>query len=133
MKAVMNDAFTLIGRVLIAAMFVYSGYGKIGGFDGTAGYIASKGLPLAQLLAAGTIVLEIVAGLMLVAGWKTRWAAFALAAFTVAASLLFHNFWGYPADQFQTQQLFFLKNMAIVGGLLMIVAFGAGRWSVDRR
>lgn len=133
MKAVMNDASTLIGRVLIAAMFVYAGYGKIGGFEGTAGYIASKGLPLSQLLAAGTIVLEIVAGLMLAVGWKTRWAAFALAAFTIAATLLFHNFWGYPADQFRTQQLFFLKNMAIVGGLLMIVAFGAGRLSVDRR
>jgi putative oxidoreductase len=133
MKAVMDDAFTLIGRVLIAAMFVYAGYGKIGGFDGIAGYIASKGLPLSQLLAAGTIALEIVAGAMLIAGWKTRWAAFALAAFTVAATLLFHNFWAFPADQFRTQQLFFLKNMAITGGLLMIVAFGAGRWSIDRR
>jgi putative oxidoreductase len=133
MKALRDDAFTLIGRVLIAAMFVYAGYGKIGGFDGTAGYIASKGLPLPQLLAAATIVFEIVAGLMLAVGWKTRWAAFALAAFTIAATLLFHNFWGYPADQFRTQQLFFLKNMAIVGGLLMIVSFGAGRWSVDRR
>jgi putative oxidoreductase len=133
MKAVMDDAFTLIGRVLIAAMFVYAGYGKIGGFEGVAGYIASKGLPLAHLLAAGTIVLEIVAGVMLIVGWKTRWAAFALAAFTVAATLLFHNFWDYPADQFRTQQLFFLKNMAITGALLMIVAFGAGRWSIDRR
>ena len=133
MKGVINDAFTLIGRVLIAAMFVYAGYGKIGGFEGTAGYIASKGLPLAQLLAAGTVALEIVAGLMLAVGWKARWAAFALAAFTVVASLLFHNYWAFPADQFRTQQLFFLKNMAITGGLLMIMALGAGRWSVDRR
>ena len=60
-------------------------------------------------------------------------AMFVLAGFTLAASVLFHNFWAFPADQFRTQQLFFLKNMAITGGLLMIVAFGAGRWSVDRR
>ena len=133
MRTTMTDAFAFIGRVLIAVMFVYAGYGKIGGFEGTAGYIASKGLPLAQLLAAGTVALEIVAGLMLAVGWKARWAAFALAAFTVVASLLFHNYWAFPADQFRTQQLFFLKNMAITGGLLMIMALGAGRWSVDRR
>ena len=75
MRTTMTDAFAFIGRVLIAAMFVYAGYGKIGGFEGTAGYIASKGLPLSQLLAAGTIALEIVAGVMLVVGWKARWAA----------------------------------------------------------
>jgi putative oxidoreductase len=133
MNNTMSDAIALIGRLLLAAMFVYAGYGKIGGFEGTAGYIASKGLPLAQLLAAGTIALEIVAGLMLVVGWKARWAAFALAAFTVLASVIFHAYWAFPVDQFRTQQLFFLKNMATTGGLLMIVAFGAGRWSLDRR
>jgi putative oxidoreductase len=129
----MTDAFSLLGRILLAAMFVYAGIGKIGGFEGTAGYIASKGLPLPQLAAAGTIVLEIVAGMMLVLGWKARWAALALAAFTVLASVVFHAFWDVPAEQFRTQQLFFLKNMAVTGGLLMVVAFGAGRWSVDRR
>jgi putative oxidoreductase len=128
-----TDAIALLARILLAAMFVYAGYGKIGGFEGTAGYIASKGLPLPQLAAAGTIVLEIVAGVMLVLGWKARWAALALAVFTVAATLIFHAFWDVPAEQFRTQQLFFLKNMATVGGLLMVVAFGAGRWSIDRR
>jgi len=133
MNSSMSDAFALVGRLLLAVMFVYAGYGKIGGFEGTAGYIASKGLPLAQLAAAAAIAVEVVAGLMLVVGWKARWAAFALAAFTVVVSLIFHAFWAVPADQFGTQQLFFLKNMATIGGLLMIVAFGAGRWSVDRR
>jgi putative oxidoreductase len=129
----MANAFALIGRVLIAVMFIYSGYGKVGGFDGTAAYIASKGLPMSQVLAAATIALELGAGLMLAIGWKARWAALALAAFTVLASMLFHNFWTAPPAQFRTEQLFFLKNMAIVGGLLMIVALGAGRWGVDRR
>jgi putative oxidoreductase len=129
----MSDAVALIGRLLLAAMFVYAGYGKIGGFEGTAGFIASKGLPLAPLLAAGTIALEIVAGVMLVLGWKARWAALSLAAFTVLASVIFHAFWEAPAAQFRTEQLFFLKNMAVTGGLLMVAALGAGRWSVDRR
>lgn len=133
MNTPMANAFALIGRLLIAGMFVYAGYGKIGGFGGTAAYIASKGLPLSQVLAAATIALELGAGLMLAIGWKARWAALALAVFTVLASVLFHNFWEMPAEQFRTQQLFFLKNMAIVGGLLTIVALGAGRWGVDRR
>jgi putative oxidoreductase len=129
----MTDAIALLGRILLAAMFIYAGYGKIGGFAGTAGYIASQGLPLPQVLAAGTIVLEIVAGVLLVVGWKARWAALALALFTVLASVIFHAYWSVPAEQFRTQQLFFLKNMAVVGGLLMVVALGAGRWSADRR
>jgi putative oxidoreductase len=129
----MTDAIALLGRLLLAAMFIYAGFGKIGGFAGTAAYIGSQGLPLPQVLAAGTIVLEIVAGVLLVVGWKARWAALALALFTVLASVIFHAFWSVPAEQFRTQQLFFLKNMAVVGGLLMVVALGAGRWSVDRR
>jgi putative oxidoreductase len=130
---VLTHPLALVGRLLLAAMFIYAGFGKIGGFEGTAGYIASKGLPLPQLVAAGTIALELVAGLMLAVGWKARWAAFALAAFTVAASLIFHAFWDVPAAAFGTERLFFLKNMAITGGLLMVIAFGAGGWSVDRR
>jgi putative oxidoreductase len=129
----MSDAVALVGRLLLAAMFVYAGFGKIGGFEGTAGYIASKGLPMAPVLAAGTIALEIIAGVMLAIGWKARWAAIALAAFTVLASVIFHAFWEFPPEQFRTQQLFFLKNMATTGGLLMVAALGAGRWSVDRR
>jgi putative oxidoreductase len=127
------DALALVGRLLIAAMFIYAGWGKIGGFEGVSGYIASKGLPMPQVLAAGTIVLEIVAGVMLAVGWKARWAALALAGFTVLATLIFHAYWEYPAEQFRTQQLFFLKNMAITGGLLLVAALGAGRWGVDRR
>jgi putative oxidoreductase len=129
----LTDALALVGRLLLAAMFVYAGIGKIGGFEGTAGYIASKGLPLPQLLAAGTIALEIGAGVMLAVGWKARWAAFALAGFTVLATLIFHAYWAYPAEQMYTQQLFFLKNMAITGGLLVVTALGAGRWGFDRR
>jgi putative oxidoreductase len=133
MKNALSDVIALVGRILLAAMFIHAGYGKIAGFEGVAGYIASKGLPLPPLLAAGSLVLEIAAGLMLVVGWKARWAALALAVFTVFASVIFHAFWNVPADGFLSQQLFFLKNMAATGGLLMVVAFGPGRWSLDRR
>ncbi|MFN3399930.1 MAG: DoxX family protein, partial [Ferrovibrio sp.] len=83
----------LLGRILIALLFIPAGINKITGFSGTVGYIASKGLPLPQVAAAGTIVVEVVVGLALLVGFKARYAALILAAFTVAASVLFHNFW----------------------------------------
>jgi putative oxidoreductase len=128
-----SHAATLLGRFLLAVLFVVGGFSKIGGFDGIVGYIGSKGLPLPQLLAVGTIVLEIVAGLALIAGLKARWAAAALAVFTVLATFLFHNYWAMPEEQQRIQYLLFSKNIAVVGGLLMVVAFGPGRWSLDAR
>jgi putative oxidoreductase len=127
------DVVALVGRILLALMFLLAGWSKIGGFEGTAGYIASKGLPMAQLLAGATIVLELGAGLALVAGFKARWAALALAVFTLLASVIFHAFWAVPAEARQVQNLMFMKNIAITGGLLMVLAFGPGRFSVDGR
>lgn len=127
------NAIALVGRILLALMFIISGWDKIGGFAGTAGYIQSVGLPLPQVLAAGALVLELVAGVLLVIGWKTRWAAWALAIFTLLAAVLFHNFWSLPADKQMMQQIIFLKNVAITGGLLMLAVAGPGAFSVDRR
>jgi putative oxidoreductase len=123
----------LLGRILIALLFIPAGINKITGFGGTVGYIASKGLPLPQVAAAGTIVVEVVVGLALLVGFKARYAALILAAFTIAASVIFHNFWAVPEAQKMMQQLMFTKNFAIVGGLLFIAAFGAGPLSVDNR
>lgn len=123
----------LLGRILIALLFIPAGVNKITGFSGTVGYIASKGLPLPQVAAAGTIFVEVVVGLALLVGFKARYAALILAAFTIAASVIFHNFWAVPEAQKMMQQLMFTKNFAIVGGLLFIAAFGAGPLSVDRR
>ena len=123
----------LIARLLLALMFLLAGLSKFGGLEGTAAYIASAGLPLAQLLAFATAALEVVGAVMLIVGWQARWAALALAAFTLLATLLFHNYWALPADQQMTQQLMFLKNIAVVGGLLRVFAFGAGRVSLDQR
>jgi putative oxidoreductase len=122
----------LVGRILLAALFIISGIGKITGFDGTVGYIASKGLPMAQLVAIGTIVVEVGGAILLAVGYKARWAALALAVFTLLAAFIFHNFWAVEAAQKMGQQVNFLKNLAIAGGMLMVFAFGPGRMSVDK-
>ena len=123
----------LTARILLALMFLLAGLSKFAGLDGTAGYIASKGLPMAGLLAFGTAALEVGGALLLIVGWKARWAALALAAFTLMASVLFHNYWAMPADQQMMQQLMFMKNLAVAGGLLVLFAFGPGSLSLDQR
>jgi len=128
-----SDIAALAGRVLIAVMFVGAGVGKITGYADTAGYMTSEGLPIVGVLLPLTILLEVGGGIALIAGWKTRWFALALAAFTVMASLLFHNFWAMSGEAVMTNTLFFTKNVAIIGGLLTVFAFGPGRFSVDQR
>lgn len=129
----LNRFGPLAGRILIALIFVLSGFGKITGFEGAVGYIASKGLPLPQLAAVGAIIVELGGGIMLVLGWKARWAAAAMLAFTAVAALIFHNFWAVPADQAQGQMIHFMKNISILGGLLYVVVHGSGPLSVDGR
>lgn len=127
-----KDTAALAGRVLLALMFVVAGFGKIGSFEETAAYIASTGLPMPQVGVVIGIVVEVAGGLLLMAGWKARWAALALAAFSVAATYFFHNFWSMTGPAAQTNQLLFMKNISVIGGLLMVWAFGPGRYSVDR-
>ncbi len=127
-----SNALALLGRTLIAIMFILAGVDKITGFSSTAGYIASVGLPFAELLTVLTIAMEVGAGVALLLGFKARFAALVLAGFTVAASVLFHNYWALPADQAYVQQLMFIKNMAIVGGLLMVSALGTDHWAVQK-
>lgn len=127
-----SGTVALIGRVLLAAMFVLAGIDKITGFEGTAGYIASVGLPFAELLTVLTIAVEIGAGLALIVGFQARTAALLLAGFTLAASVLFHNFWAMPAEQAYVQQLMFMKNLSVAGGLLMIVALGGGALGISK-
>jgi len=128
-----QDALALAGRLLIALLFVPAGFGKIGGFAGTVGYIASVGLPMPQVGAALALVVELGLGLALLFGWRTRLAALGLALFTLAASIFFHNYWAVPADKAMMQQLLFFKNIGVIGGLLAFGAFGGGSWSLDAR
>ena len=129
----LQNPLALVGRLLLALLFLPAGISKIGGFAGTIGYIASKGLPLPTVAAAIAVLVEVAGGLALIAGFGTRWAALALAGFTVVATFIFHNFWGVPADQAMVQQLMFFKNIAVVGGLLVLAAHGAGAWSLDAK
>lgn len=129
----MQHPLTLIGRLMLAALFLPAGLSKIGGFAGTAGYIASKGLPLPEVGAAIAIAVEVLGGLALILGFGARWAALILAAFTVVAGVFFHNFWALPAEQQMVQQIMFMKNIAVAGGLLVVAAFGPGTLSIDAR
>lgn len=127
------NAAALVGRILIAIIFIKAGWGKIGGWEGTAGYMASKGLPLVPVLLAGTILIELGGGLMLALGWKTRWAALVIFLWLIPVTVIFHAFWGIDAAQVQNQMNHFLKNVAIMGAMLMLFAFGPGAYSLDKR
>ncbi len=128
----MNTANTniapAIGRVLLAAIFIFSGIGKLLAPAATIGYIASSGLPAAPLALAVAIALELGGGLMLAIGIQTRLVAALLAAFSIVTGLAFHNAIGD-----QNQLIHLLKNIAMAGGLLQVAAFGAGALSFDNR
>lgn len=117
-----------LGRVLIAAIFILSGLTKLTAVSGTIGYIEAAGLPLAPVAFAIAVALEVVGGIALIVGFKTRWIAGALALFSVATAIGFH---ANLADQ--NQFIHFFKNIAMAGGLLQVVAFGGGALSLDAR
>ena len=123
----------LVGRILLAILFLVSGFDKITGFGNTVGYIASKGLPLPQLGAVIAIVVELGTGILIVIGWQARWAATVLLLFLIPTTFIFHNFWSVEAAQKPMQTLQFMKNLCIMGGVLYIMAFGAGPLSIDNR
>jgi len=123
-----QSAVPAIGRLLLAAIFVFSGIGKALAPAGTIGYIESAGLPFATLGLAAAVAIELGGGLMLALGIRTRLVAALLAAFSVVTALVFHNALGD-----QNQLIHFMKNIAMAGGLLQVVAFGAGAYSFDAR
>ena len=115
-----------LGRVLIAAIFVSAGLNKISAYEGTQGYMEMMGVPGALLPLV--IVLEVVGGLAIIAGWQTRLVAAALAGFSVVSAIIFHADF---ADQ--TQMIMFMKNIAIAGGFLFMIANGPGAYALDNR
>ena len=134
-EAAGSDAALLVGRVLLAAIYLYGGYQKLMGLDGFAGYLASEGLavgayPIA-LLAACT---EFFGSLCVLVGFGTRYVALLMALFTVVAALIGHRFWEVSDPAMYVDQMnHFMKNVAIAGGFLILYAAGPGRWSIDRR
>lgn len=121
-----------VGRILLAILFIVAGAGKITGFDGTLGYMQAYNMPMPQVLAVIAIIIELGGGIMIAIGWKARIAAAAIFIFVLVASFVFHVFWAVPADQVQLQSTMFMKNLAIMGGMLYIVVHGSGPFSVDK-
>jgi len=126
----MNSTTTPIypaGRALLGVLFLISGVFKIGGFSGVAAWMASAGVPLASVLLVLTIAVEIGGGLTLITGWNARWGALVLALFLVPVSLVFHGFWSADAANYQNQFNHFFKNIAILGGMLVVFSMESAR------
>jgi putative oxidoreductase len=129
-RALVRKHGTLVARILIGALFLFAGLGKIKTFTGVAIYIGSAGLPVPEVLAALTIAIEIAGGAALIVGYRIGAAAAALGTFTLLASVIFHHpgLWKDPV-----QQIMFMKNLALVGGLIYVFAYGPGEgWSFGR-
>ncbi len=123
----------LLGRILIALLFIPAGISKLTGFAGTVGYIKSVGLPLPEVGAVIAIVVEVLVAAAVLVGFKARYAALILALFTIGAAIGFHNFWAMEEAKVMINRIQFFKNLAISGGLLFIFAYGAGPFSLDNR
>lgn len=123
----MDKALNLAARLLMAQIFIISGFGKITGYAGTLGYFGKMGLPMPGIVLPLVILIELGGGLALLFGIQTRWAAAILALFTIGSALIAHSDFSQ-----QMQQIQFMKNLAIAGGLLLFVRHGAGLPSVDR-
>ena len=122
----------LLGRVLMSVIFILSGLGKIPHFHDVAGMMAGKGIPLATVALAITLLIEIGGGLSLLTGFQARYAALVIALWLVPVTLVFHNFWAVPAAQQQDQMINFLKNLAIIGGLL-VTAYGSPAAATNKK
>ena len=127
-----HPTLLLVGRLLLAAVFLVAGIRKAMAVAGSAGYFAKLGFPMPEVVVYVAIVIEIGGALMLIAGWKTRIAAWILAAFVVIATFMAHRFWDFPDAQYANQMNHFLKNAAIVGGMMFVAACGPGSLSADK-
>jgi putative oxidoreductase len=128
MSPFLSNIFSLASRLFLAFIFVMAGWGKLNGIEGTAGYMASAGIPLAGVLVYLVILTELGGGILIAIGYQTRIIAFLMAGFTILSALIFHFNFG---DQMQA--INFMKNIAIAGGFFSLVANGAGAWSLDGR
>ena len=128
-----ESILNLLGRIAIAALFLPAGLNKLMGMEGVTSYFASLGLPVVAVLVWVVIAIEVLGGVALILGYKTRLVAIGLAIFTVLASIVGHAFWAAPVDAAFIAQLLFFKNMAVTGGLLILASSGAGSISIDGR
>lgn len=128
-----NAAYLLIARITMGILFIVPAIRQITTYQGSVKYFGSLGIPSPEVVVVIAVIIEIVAGAMLIIGWKTRWAAWALIVYVIIATAFAHRFWQFPEAQQFNQLNHFLKNFAVIGGLLYIISFGPGRLSVDHR
>ncbi|MGA9753400.1 MAG: DoxX family protein [Acidobacteriota bacterium] len=122
----------LIGRILLSVIFLFSAFGKVTHFSGMEQFMASKGMPAVPVLLVLALLTEALGGLSLLLGFKARWGALLLFLFLIPTTLIFHDFWALTGAMRQDMQIHFLKNLAIMGGLLMVAANGPGAFSLDK-
>jgi putative oxidoreductase len=127
----MSDLGIAIGRAMMALIFIISGFGKLTAVAGIAGMLQKMGFPQPQLVGYATGVIELVGGLMMLFGFMTRWAALVVLAFTAATIYLGHPFWTMEGAQYAANRIHALKNVAMIGGFLVLAAVGPGRFSID--
>ena len=123
----------LLGRIFMCLIFLMSGFNKISNWDGTAAYMASKGMPAVPFFLVMAILVELVCALFVIAGFKTRAASLGLIIFLIPTTLIFHNFWALEGAMQQKEMFSFMKNISIIGGLLLLVGFGGGIASFDAK
>jgi putative oxidoreductase len=128
-----NDITTLAGRILISVMFLISGFFKVGGYAQIVGYAAAMHLPAPGVAIAVAAAIELACGLAVLAGFKTKFASWLLFLYLIPVTYFFHNFWAVQGQEQQTQMINFLKNAAIMGGLLVLAVNGAGAYSADAK
>jgi putative oxidoreductase len=128
-----SSVVPLIGRILMSAVFLISGFFKVAGYSQVVGYAAAKGLPLAGVAIACAAAVELLGGIAILIGFKTRIVPWVLFLYLVPATMIFHNFWALQGMEQQDNMIHFMKNLAIMGGLLILAANGPGAYSVDER
>ena len=122
-----------IGRSLVGVLFLVAGVRQLMFYAGSVGYFGKLGFPVPEVTAWLSIVIHVAGGIFLIIGWKTRWTSWLLLAMVVIATAMAHRFWEYDAAQYANQLNHFLKNLAIIGALIYVNAFGAGAMSVDAK
>jgi putative oxidoreductase len=133
MNPVAQSQMLLIGRVLLGGLFLVAGIRKIMLYSGSVAYFTKLGFPAPEVMAVLAILIEVGGGALLILGWQTRRVSWLLVLFVVIATAMAHRFWEFDAPQYANQMNHFLKNAAIVGGLLYVAVLGAGKLSLDER
>ena len=133
MNPAAQSQMMLLARILLAAVFLVAGIRKVMAVAASTGYLTKLGFPMPEVLIWVAVVIEIGGALLLILGWQTRRVAWLLILFVAIATAMAHRFWEFDAAQYANQMNHFLKNLAIIGGLLFVAVFGPGAASVDKR